>query len=46
MNVNDLPSRGAVLRWYIELNSGGTPHSDAEIGRVRALLEQEIAGGK
>ena len=46
MNVNDLATRADVLRWYIELNSGGIPHSDAEIGRVRALLEQEIAGGK
>jgi len=36
--VNDLPTKADVLRWYLELNTGGTPHTDAEIARVRDLL--------
>jgi len=38
MNVNDLKSRKDVLVWYIEMNSGGTPHTEQEIERVRAML--------
>lgn len=41
INVNDLETRAEVLQWYIEFNAGGTPHTDAEIDRVRALLEAE-----
>lgn len=41
VNINNLPTRAAVLRWYLELNSGGTPHSDEEIARVQALLDAE-----
>lgn len=39
--VNNLPTRAAVLKWYVELNAGGTPHSTDEIERVRALLSKE-----
>ena len=39
--INDLKTRREVLQWYIDMNAGGTPHSEAEISRVRALLEQE-----
>ena len=39
--VNDLSTRAEVLQWYIDLNTGGVIHSDEEIQRVRALLEQE-----
>ncbi len=41
LNVHDLRTRAEVLQWYIEFNAGGTPHTDAEIDRVRGLLEQE-----
>lgn len=34
-------NRPTMLRWYIALNAGGTPHTDAEIERVKALLEAE-----
>lgn len=34
-------SRTEVLRHYIALNAGGTPHSPLEIQRVQALLRQE-----
>lgn len=43
MNVNSLPTRAAVLQWYVEMNAGGTPHSDEEIARVLALYDEEVA---
>lgn len=41
MRINDLETRADVLRWYLELNTGGTPHSEDEIERVRGLLRAE-----
>lgn len=41
VSINDLKSREEVLRWYLEMNAGGTPHSKKEIQRVRDLLETE-----
>jgi Protein of unknown function DUF262 len=43
LKVNCLPNRKEVLRWYLELNAGGTPHTASEIDRVRALLAAESA---
>lgn len=40
-HVNDLATREQVLTWYLELNAGGTPHTDEELLRVRALLAKE-----
>lgn len=34
-------TRAEVLRFYLRLNRGGTPHTDAEIQRVRDLLSAE-----
>jgi hypothetical protein len=42
IHMNDLPTRAGVLRWYLELNSGGVVHTDDELDRVRALLEKEV----
>jgi hypothetical protein len=39
--VNDLKTRAEVLRWYLELNTGGVAHTSEELGRVQALLEKE-----
>ena len=39
--INNLPTRADVLRWYIQLNSGGVVHSQEEIDRVQYLLELE-----
>ena len=39
VNVNDLQTKREVLQWYIEMNSGGTPHTEAEIERVKRLME-------
>ena len=41
--INNLPTRAAVLQWYLELNGGGTPHSPEELARVRDLLSTESA---
>lgn len=43
VHINDLKSRREVLTWYIEINTGGTPHSEEEIRRVQALLDAESA---
>lgn len=39
--VNDLKTRAEVLKWYLDLNSGGVVHTDAELERVRGLLDAE-----
>lgn len=38
-HVNDLATYPEVLQWYVDLNRGGTIHSDQEIERVRALKQ-------
>ena len=40
INVNDLKTKKEVLQWYIEMNSGGTPHTEEEIKRVMQLMEK------
>jgi hypothetical protein len=40
-NIAKLPTRADVLRWYLDFNAGGTPHSKEEINRVRKLLDKE-----
>lgn len=39
ININDLATREEVLRWYLQLNEGGTPHSPEELEKVRLLLK-------
>lgn len=39
VHVNNLATRTQVLQWYIEMNTGGTVHTNEEIARVKALLE-------
>ena len=39
-------TRIECLELYIRLNRGGTPHTSAEIGRVRALLNAELKKGE
>ena len=41
VNINNLKSKAEVLQWYIDMNTGGTPHSDKEIERVKELLDKE-----
>lgn len=35
--IHDFTTRADLLQHYLDLNAGGTPHSAAEIERVRAL---------
>lgn len=39
-NINDLKTRKEVLNWYLEMNSGGTPHKKEELARVQGLFEE------
>lgn len=41
--INTLPTRADVLRWYLQINSGGTRHTAKELARVRQLLEEEAS---
>lgn len=41
IHVNNLRARSDVLRWYLELNSGGVVHTQEELDRVRDLLQEE-----
>ena len=41
LHVNDLQTRAEVLQWYLDFNSGGTPHTNAELNKVRKLLKKE-----
>jgi len=42
VNVNDLKTREQVLRWYLEMNSGGVVHTKEEIDKVKRLLDEEL----
>lgn len=41
VNVNTLGSRAEVLQWYLDMNTGGTIHSNDEIVKVKQLLKLE-----
>lgn len=41
IHINDLKTYREVLTWYIEMNTGGTPHAKREIDRVKLLLQEE-----
>ena len=34
-----------VLKWYLEMNKYGTPHSESEIERVEEMLRKELQNG-
>lgn len=40
INVNDLKTEKEVLQWYIDMNSGGTPHTREEIDKVKKMLKE------
>lgn len=42
INVNDLATKADVLKWYLQTNDGGTPHTKEEIDRVKNMLADEI----
>ena len=39
VHINDLKTKEEVLRWYLEMNSGGTPHAQKELRRVSEMLQ-------
>ena len=41
VNVNDLQTKKEVLNWYLEMNSGGTPHTEEELNKVKKMLDEE-----
>lgn len=40
LNVNNLKSEKEVLQWYIDMNAGGTPHTNEEIERVKQMIKE------
>lgn len=40
-HINSLKTRKEVLNWYLQINSGGTVHSQSELERVAKLLAAE-----
>jgi len=40
-HVNDLATREECLQWYLDLNTGGTVHSEEELEKVRSLLREK-----
>jgi len=38
ININTLKTNKEVMEWYIDMNSGGTIHTEEEIIRVRELI--------
>jgi len=41
ININNLKTKKDVLTWYIQMNEGGTPHTEDELDKVKILLDQE-----
>lgn len=39
IHVHNLKTEAEVIQWYLDFNSGGTPHTEEELDRVRKLLE-------
>lgn len=39
-NINNLAYKKDVLKWYLEMNSGGTVHSNSELERVRKMIKE------
>ena len=45
VHVADLETREEVLKWYLDMNTGGTVHTDDEIQKVKDLLKGEQLRG-
>lgn len=39
--ISNLKTKQDVIKWYIQLNSGGTYHTKEEIERVKKMLNEE-----
>ena len=42
VNIHSLKTKREVLQWYIEMNAGGTPHTNEEIEKVQELLNKNL----
>lgn len=40
LNVNDLKTEKEVLQWYVDMNTGGTIHTDDEINKVKQMIAE------
>ena len=40
VNVNNLKTEKEVLQWYVDMNAGGTPHTNEEIERVKKMIKE------
>lgn len=40
VNINNLKTEKEVLQWYVDMNSGGIPHTNDEIERVRKMIQE------
>lgn len=38
-HINDLSSKEELLQWYIDLNTGGTQHTEQEIQKVKDMIK-------
>lgn len=38
--MNYLESKKEILEWYVDLNAGGTPHTNDEIERVKKMIQE------
>lgn len=43
VHIEELTTKAEVLRWYLEMNTGGVIHTDEEIDRVQILLDKELS---
>ena len=41
INIAKLKTKADVLKWYLDFNAGGTPHTQEEIDKVRSLLKEQ-----
>lgn len=39
-NINNLKTKKEVLQWYVDMNAGGTPHTNGEIEKVRKMIQE------
>jgi hypothetical protein len=46
VHINDLKKRSDVIQWYLDLNSGGTNHTQFEINNAQKLLKKELENGR
>lgn len=41
-HINNLKTREDVLKWYLQMNTGGIVHTKEELNRVKKLLNEEL----